>query len=90
MIGAEMSALFNKLKDVRHASSNSKGASLASKRVSGLAINDSHASLFRHNLDWAHPLTVQHRIYNLYMQQLYNFNHLSHYVVKSTLGLLRR
>ena len=40
MIGAEMSAFFNKLKDVRHASSNSKGASLASKRVSGLAINE--------------------------------------------------
>ena len=40
MIGAEMSAFFNKLKDVRHASSNSKGASLSSKRVSGLAINE--------------------------------------------------
>ena len=40
MIGVEMSAFFNKLKDVRHASSNSKGASLASKRVSGLAINE--------------------------------------------------
>jgi len=40
MIGAEISAFFNKLKDVRHASSNLKGASLASKRVSGLAINE--------------------------------------------------
>jgi len=40
MIGAEMSAFFDKLKDVRHASLNSKGASLASKRVRGLAINE--------------------------------------------------
>jgi len=40
MIGAEMSAFFNNSKAVRHASSNSKGASLASKRVSGLAMNE--------------------------------------------------
>jgi len=42
MIGAEMSVFFNKLKDAMHASSNSKGASLASKIVSGLAINEKY------------------------------------------------
>jgi hypothetical protein len=39
MIGVEMSAFFRISKDLKHASSNSKGTSLASKRVRGLAIN---------------------------------------------------
>jgi hypothetical protein len=38
MIGAEMSAFLRMLKDFKHASSNSKGTSLAKRFVSGLAI----------------------------------------------------
>jgi hypothetical protein len=38
MIGAEMSASLRILKDFKHASSNSKGTSLANKLVSCLAI----------------------------------------------------
>jgi len=40
MISAEMSAFFNNSKVVTHASTNSKGAYLARKRVSGLAMNE--------------------------------------------------
>jgi hypothetical protein len=38
MIGAEMSAFLKILKDFKHASSNSKGTSLAKRFVNGLAI----------------------------------------------------
>jgi hypothetical protein len=38
MIDAEMSAFLRILKDFRHASSNSKGISLAKRLVSGLAM----------------------------------------------------
>jgi hypothetical protein len=38
MIGAEMSASLRMLKDFKHASSNSKGTSLANRFVNGLAI----------------------------------------------------
>ena len=38
MIGAEISAFLRILKDFKHASSNSKGTSLAKRSVSGLAI----------------------------------------------------
>jgi hypothetical protein len=38
MIGAEMNAFLRMLKDFKHASSNSKGTSLAKRLVSGLAI----------------------------------------------------
>jgi hypothetical protein len=38
MIGAEMNASLRTLKDFKHASSNSKGTSLANRFVSGLAI----------------------------------------------------
>jgi hypothetical protein len=38
MIGAEMSASLRMLKDFKHASSNSKGTSLANRFVSDLAI----------------------------------------------------
>ena len=38
MIGAEISAFLRILKDFKHASSNSKGTSLAKRFISGLAI----------------------------------------------------
>jgi hypothetical protein len=38
MIGVEISASLKMLKDFKHASSNSKGTSVANKFVSGLAI----------------------------------------------------
>jgi hypothetical protein len=38
MIGAEMSASLGILKDFKHASSNSKGTSLAKRFVSGLTM----------------------------------------------------
>ena len=38
MIGAEISAFLRMLKDFKHASSNSKGTSLAQRFVSGLTI----------------------------------------------------
>jgi hypothetical protein len=38
MIGAEMSASLRILKDFKHASSNSKGTSLAKRFISGLAM----------------------------------------------------
>jgi hypothetical protein len=38
MIGAEMSASLRILKDFKHVSSNSKGASLAKRFVNGLAM----------------------------------------------------
>jgi hypothetical protein len=38
MIGVEMSAFLRILKDFKHASSNSKGRSLAKRFISGLAI----------------------------------------------------
>ena len=38
MIDADMSAFLRMLKDFKHASSNSKGTSLAKRFVSGLAI----------------------------------------------------
>jgi hypothetical protein len=38
MIGAELSAFLRMLKDFKHASSNSKGISLAKRLVSGLAL----------------------------------------------------
>jgi len=40
MIGAEMSAFLRISKARKHASSNSKGTSLANKRVIGLAMNE--------------------------------------------------
>jgi len=40
MIGAEMSAFLRISKACKYASSNSKGTSLANKRVRGLAINE--------------------------------------------------
>jgi len=40
MIGAEMSAFLRISKAHKHASSNSKRASLANKRVRGLAMNE--------------------------------------------------
>jgi hypothetical protein len=42
MIGAEMSAFFKISKDIKHASLNSKGTTLASRRVRGLAINEKY------------------------------------------------
>jgi hypothetical protein len=38
MIGVEMSAFLRILKDFKHASSNSKGTTLAKRFISGLAI----------------------------------------------------
>jgi hypothetical protein len=54
--------------------------------------NNSHASLFRYNLNRTYPLTMWHRIDNPSMQELKNLflNNLSHHIVKPTLGLPRR
>ena len=40
MIGVEISAFFRNLKDFKHTSSNSRGASLAKRFVRGLAISE--------------------------------------------------